>query len=665
MTKPTLHIDLETRSTIDLRKTGVYVYAEHLSTDVWCAAYAIDDGPIELWTPEWGHPEPVRLAVQHGWPIVAHNAAFERIIWKHILTPRYGWPEPKLEQWRCTMVMAYEMGLPGSLENAAAAVGLTAGKDMEGRRLMLQMSKPRLATKKNPELRWWDDQEKLDRLYAYCKQDVEVERQLEKRLLPLRPLEQTLWQLDQKINDRGVLVDRPLCDAALAVVATTTARLDKEIFKVTDGGVRACSNVQELKTWIADYGLPQDGLAKDDLAELLKLDLQPEVRRALEIRQEASKASVSKIAALLRGRSDDGRARGLLQFYAASPGRWGGRRFQPHNLKRPELIQDDEDLKAEQMRAGAIEAVMTGDADVVEMTWGPPLTVVGDLLRSMVVAAPGRTIMAADYSNVEGCGSAWLAGEEKKLQAYRAYQAGTGPDLYKVAAADIYGISIGEVDKPKRQIGKVSELACGYQGAVGAFQKMAYTYGVKVPDEQAASIVKAWRLNNPNIVQFWWDLDDAARFAVEKPGQVGDVGKIKFKTSGSFLFMQLPNRRCLVYPYPRVVEKLMPWGDYKDVVTYKGIDSYTRKWGDCYGYGGLWLQNATEAICRDLLAEAMLRFEAKGFPVILTVHDEVVCEPPLGFGTVENFESEMCVLPGWAEGFPVAASGFEGARYHK
>jgi DNA polymerase bacteriophage-type len=666
----TLHIDFETRSAVDLKKTGVYVYAEDQTTDVWCAAWAVEDQPVEIWRPDEDIPPMIEVAIEEGWTIVAHNANFERTIWHHILTPRYDWPEPKLEQWRCTMVMAYAMGFPGALDMAAPAAGLDIRKDMAGKRLMLQMSKPRKIDA-DGTITWWDEPEKRARLYEYCAQDVEVERQIEKRLLPLRPLEQKLWQLDQIINDRGVQVDLALCEKARQVIDTATDRLDKEMSTVTERAVGRCSNVMELKAFVADYGLPVDSLAKDSLAELLaRDDLPPEVRRALELRQEAAKASVAKIKALMNGTSKDGRARGLLQFYAASPGRWGGRRFQPQNLKRPEMLNNDDEAAAERMRASAIQSIMTGSAEIVEFTWGPPLTIVSDSLRGLIVAADGKKIMAADYSSVEGRGVAWYAGEDKKVEAYRS-----GADLYKVAAGDIYGIPREAVDKQQRQIGKVSELACGYQGGVGAFQAMAYTYRVKVPDEQAADIVKRWRLANSNIVQLWWDLDEAAREAVRRPGttqvaaQSGD--KLRFKKAGSFLFMQIPSGRCLCYPYPRLVEKEMPWKDYdgnpvfKTVVTYKGIDSYTRKWGDCYGYGGLWLQNATEAVCRDLLAGAMLRLESSGFPVILTVHDEIVTEPNLGFGTVENFESAMCELPAWAEGFPLAASGFEGERYHK
>lgn len=372
-----LHIDFETRSPVDLKKTGTYVYAEHPDTDLWCAAYAFGDEPIELWTP--GMPCPPRVAehVRAGSVVFGHNSQSERTMWHYVLAPRYGWPEPKIEQWRCTMVMALAMALPGSLENAAAAVGLEAAKDMEGHSLMMRMARPR-STDANGRPIWWDVPERKERLFAYCKQDVEVERQLEKRLPQLRPPELRLWHLDQRVNDRGVHVDVQLCEAAKRIVATVTKRLNAEMSKVTDFEVTSCTAVSQLTAWVRSRGVPTEALAKDDIDELLATELPDDVRRALELRREAGKASVAKIEALLRGMNADGRARGLLQYHAASTGRWAGRRFQPQNIKRSEL--DEADL------AAAIRAVRTGDADLVEMLFGPALSVVGDCLRGMIDA---------------------------------------------------------------------------------------------------------------------------------------------------------------------------------------------------------------------------------------------------------------------------------------
>lgn len=672
-----LHIDFETRSAVDLKKTGAYVYAEDPSTDIWCAAFALGDEPVRVWRP--GDPVPADVAahVLDGGVVAAHNAAFERVIWHHILGPRYGWPEPVVEQWCCTMVMAYALALPGALEDAAPAAGLDIAKDSAGRRLMLQMAKPR----KLDPLTWWDTPDKVERLLAYCVQDVEVERALMARLRPLKESELALWHLDQHINDRGVYVDVPLCEAAKKVVAATGDRLDREMAEVTGFAVTACSNRNQLITWVREKGVETESIAKDALEELLASDLPADVRRALELRREAAKASVAKIEALLRGMSPDGRARGLLQFHAASTGRWAGRRFQPQNIKRPELEDVDE----------AIDLLMAGDADLIEMVYGAPLSVVGDCLRGMIAAPPGRKIVAADYANIEGRVLAWLAGETWKMDAFRAYdtflldehgnripdpkKAGEflreGPDLYKVAYGRSYGMKPDEVTKPQRQIGKVMELALGYQGGVGAFKTMGVNYGVDLPDEEVEQIRDQWRGAHPAIKQFWWDLEAAAIKAVMEPGSTQWVNDIVFRVAGSFLFMRLPSKRFLAYAYPEIQPKQMPWTDddgrpvWKDSLSYMGVNSYTRKWERCFAYGGLLAENATQAVARDILADAMPRLESAGYEVILTVHDEIVCEVPEDFGSVEEMVEIMTMLPEWAAGCPIAAEGWQGRRYRK
>lgn len=654
-----LHIDFETRSTADLKKTGVHVYATDPTTDLWCAAYAIDDGPVELWVP--GEPCPPAI-VDHilfdDGPVIAHNAPFERNIWRHILTPRYGWLEVPLERWRCTMAMAYAMSLPGSLENAAAAVGLTIAKDMAGHRLMLQMAKPRRVDGK--QITWWDQEEKRQRLYAYCQMDVEVERQLEMRLAPLPAFEQKLWQLDRIINERGVKVDAPLCVRAKKIVADHTDKLNGELSRITDGHVTAVTNTGQIIQYLRTHGLDTGSIAKDQVQELLALDLPPVVRRVVEIREEGSKASVAKIDALLNGMSADGRARELLQYHAASTGRWAGRRFQPQNIKRPSFRDVD----------FAIDMLMSTDAETIDQFLGPPLSIVGDCLRGMVRADEGKKIVAADFSNIEGRVLAWLAGERWKVEAFHAFDAGEGPDLYKLAYSRSFNTPVDSVTKDQRQIGKVMELALGYQGGVGAFQSMAVNYGLKVSDEVADDLKTKWRSAHPKVVSLWSDLDKAAFEAVDT-GNVVHCGRITFKVSGSFLVMRLPSRRCLYYAFPTIVSREMPWKDdagnpiSRECVGYWGVNSYSRKWEQQYLYGGKIVENAVQAIARDVMAYAMFRIEEAGYPIILTVHDEIVSEPAADFGSKEHFEALMREVPSWADGLPIAAKGFEAPRYRK
>jgi DNA polymerase len=259
-----------------------------------------------------------------------------------------------------------------------------------------------------------------------------------------------------------------------------------------------------------------------------------------------------------------------------------------------------------------------------------------------------------------------VSGEEWKLQAFRDFDADTGHDIYKLTAAKILDKHPGEVTKAERQgHGKVPELALGFQGGVVAFQKMAVNYGVRLTDEEADAIKVAWRERHPRTTQTWYDLEDAARSAVRSPGRIVSVGPVQFRTAGSFLFLRLPSGRCICYPYPRIVDKKAPWGAMKPTVCFKGVDTFTRKWGDCYAYGGLWMQNIAEGISRDVLAEGMTRLEASGYPIILTVHDETVAEPKAEHGSAAEFERIMVEQPAWAPGLPIAASGFEAERYRK
>ncbi len=685
-----LHVDFETRSAIDLKKCGVYVYAADPTTDIWCMAWAFDDDEPRIWIPGQRPPIAIVEHVEAGGTLLAHNAAFERTIWRHILAPRYGFPEPKTEQWRCTMAMGYAMALPGALEHMVPALGLDTAKDMQGHRLMRSMAVPRRPKKGEPDgLYWRDSDENKQRLYSYCKTDVDAERAADKRLVRLRPSEQRLWHLDQVINDRGVPVDADLCRKALAIVEAHTKTLDKEMANITDWEITACSNLNQIKTYIKARGVELgekldkktmrfvDTLDKEIVGEILaRNDVDPKARRVLELRQEAGKASVAKINALLNGMSADGRARGLTQFHAANTGRWSGRRFQPQNIIRPDETFDID---------GAIDVVLGQSTEkalrTLDTLYGAPLTCISYLLRSMVAPKTGRKIVAADFESIEGVVLPWLAGEDWKLKAFREYLAGRGPKMYLVAASAIYGIPVAQMSKkthPDEYLaGKVSELACGFGGGVGAFQAMARQYGLTISDEKADEIKKAWREKHPRIVRFWWDLEEAAIDAIASPGKVARCGPVAFRVVGSFLWCQLPSGRALCYPYPAIRQVTTPWGEPKDAVTFKTVpnasnfrkivpdDSNTSKWARISTYGGGLAENVTQAVARDVLAEAMVRLEEHNYPIILHVHDEAVAEVDEGFGSAEEFEQIMVEPAPWMAGLPIAASGFEAERYRK
>lgn len=673
-----LYIDFETRSPVDLRKEGLARYARHPLTEALCMAWAFGDNGIDI----LHSSEPVIGLdyVADGGIVVAHNAAFEIAVWNEIMVKRYGWPRLRIEQVRCTMAACYAQSLPGALENAAHALGLKITKDTEGRALMLRMCKPRA------DGTYYDTPEARARLGEYCKQDVAVEREIYKRVLPLPDREQKLWELDQVINLRGVPFDMDSLKAALTVADSEKERLNKDMATVTQGAVTACSALPALKEWAADYGVLPDSLAKAELNDMLEEEAIPEiVKVALRIRQAAGRfTSISKLNAIKR-RQIDGRVPNTFQYHAATTGRWAGRGIQPHNFTRdlPEPEQVEDILRS--LREGCVRWL--------DIAYGEPSIMISKCLRGFIHAAPGKLLMGGDFANVEGRGIAWLAGEKWKLKAFEECDANPDlPDMYVRAYSKSFGVPVEKVTKEQRQIGKVQELAFGYGGGAGAFHTMGKTFGVKVSDAKAEEFKDAWRAVHTMIRTYWYDLETAAKRAVEYPGEVFEAGHagraVKFRKRGSFLWCRLPSGRNLCYPYPTVevggrfgqpsltykgVPDTMVWSAYiaqkergEANTTYVVDDpSNSREWCRIATYGGKLAENITQAICRDLLAEAIVRVEAAGFPVVLHVHDEVVCEGDFNDSDLFKFQELMTVVPDWAAGFPIAAGCWLSARYIK
>jgi DNA polymerase len=660
-----LHVDFETHSLLDLKAVGLHNYANHRSTAPWCMAWAIGDGEPNLWTP--GQPCPTEI-VQHlraGGETVAHNAPFELAIWNNICVPMYGWPELKPERTTCTMAAAYAMALPGALEDAALALGLHVLKDTEGRSLMLRMARPRRMDGDTPV--WWDDPEKLARLYEYCRQDVRVERELHKRVLPLSTKERSVWLMDYRINQRGVQADVETAKAGVTLAEEVKAVCDSEIGKLTGGAVTTTGALIPLKQWLSDHGAPVDSLDKQSIVDLLATELPPEVRRALMLRQEASKSSTAKLAKIAAQAGADGRLRNLFQYHGAAPGRWTGRGVQPHNFVR--------DVPPPEVVEAVFGHVRRGEAKAIDMIYGMPLTMLSQCMRGFLTAAEGNVLVGADYSNVEGRGTAWVSGEDWKLAAFRAADAGTGPGIYELTAGKILRKPTAGITKHERQAyGKVPELALGYAGGVGAFQKMAKTYGVKMKDAQAEEIKVAWRAQHPRIVATWRGLNAAAMNAVRCPGDVYSAGHpgrgVKYKMVGSFLWCLLPSGRAICYPYPKLLE-----GKYGPQLTYMAVPNpddlriadphNSSRWARIATHGGPLMQNVVSGICRDLLAEAMTALDAAGEKIVLHVHDDCSVETPLALAeeSLARVNAAMNAVPAWAKGFPLAAKGKIMRRY--
>lgn len=704
--QPIVHLDFETRGTVDLKKTGVDVYARDPTTDVLCVAWAASGGPVCLWTPDQGSGDGLLTllgCIRGGATVVAHNAAFEAAIWNHVMVPRYGWPELPIEQMRCTMAMAYAMSLPGALVDVAPALGLHQRKDDAGHRVMLQLCKPR-KIHDDGTIEWWDDLAKYETLYEYCKADVEVERAVYDRLLQLSPKEQKVWFFDHKVNQRGIYVDKPALEAAHDLVSAQKKLYNAQMRELTNNAVATCDAISQLADWLRFKNVPvPNGVSKAEIVEMLNADnLDGDAATVLRLRQEAGKTSTAKLSSMIHGLGHDGRIRGTMQYHAAGTGRWGGRRIQPQNYPRQKMDEKDITEVFAMLHATKEKGLKVSQVlKEIDVFYGPPMQVLSECLRTFIMAAPGNDLIGGDFSNIEGRTLAWLAGEEWKLDAFRAYDTGTGHDIYKITAGGILGKDPGAVDKEKRQgYGKVPELALGYGGGVEAFRSMAVIYGVDMAaaydticeispttasyaeeaynergsgDKRewvASEVVKLeWRRQHPAIVRYWDALEYAASNAILNEGQVYDAGPegraVKFRVNGSFLWCLLPSGRVLCYPYPKIQMVKTPWGAEKEGITYMGVDQQTRKWVRQKTYGGKLAENITQAVARDVLVDGMGRVEFAGYPVVLHVHDEAVCEVPRGFGSTEEFSRLMATNSTWNEGLPIAVDGWRGQRYEK
>ncbi len=722
-----LRIDFETRSPVNLKTRGVYIYAEHPDTDALLASYKIGDGPLSRWKRGQSCPADIRAHVEAGGEISAQNAAFERLIWWNVLTPKHGWPRPKLEQFRCTAVTAAAMSLPRDLANLGAALGLDVQKDAEGSRLMKIHSIP-IGFDAQGQPIWHklaDDPDSLERYHQYCDVDVLTEEAAAKRLVPLSQAEMEIYWLNERINDRGLRIDVTSARAAVSMVEDAKKQINRELVKVTGGYVTAVTQVAALRAWCAQQGVELPSMEKDEIDDLLVNcdDLPDRVRQALELRQDGAKPSVEKVAAMLNRVSADGRARGVyIHHGAGQTGRFSSRGVQAHNM--PKYRKVFEKAVEDGLRFSTLfQTIRTGDVAAFELLYGGdlgrPLHLLSDAARSCIWAAPGHDLMPADYSSIEGRMAAWFAGEDWKVDAFRALDRGEGHGIYELAAAGIYGIPVEAVTKAHRPTGKVAELSCQYQTGAGGIRKFARTSKIKLhelfpalweasveqreyaekrfADRQqaneentkglgregwiAAELMKlGLRAKHPRIADrkdgAWTQLEEAAVAAVEQPGSVVSAlnNRVRYIVAHGFLWCQLPSGRCLAYGSPRMAETEAPWADKtvepakrekKMSLTVRGVDATNDKWIRFPVYGGSLFNNVVQGSAADILRHGMLNAEAAGYPIVLHTHDEMAAEVPRGWGDVKEFEQIICNLPAWADGLPLTASGFRSKRYMK
>ena len=649
-----LHLDLETYSSAPLPKCGVYRYCDSPDFEILLLSYAFDDESVVTVDLACGEeiPEGFLAALTDSQVVkIAHNATYERVCFSRYLR-RSGllaageWLDPA--QWRCTMVMAWYLTLPGRLADVAVALNVTEKKMEEGKDLIRYFSVPCKPTKTNggrtrnlPQ----HAPEKWAMYKKYNAQDVEAERAVYKALLahPLPEHEWVLYALDQRINDRGVRVDRLLVKQAMAVDLAFSRQAFQRAQELT--GLENPGSVSQLKAWLADMDMPMESLSKRIVQEKAA-EADGIVKELLELRLELSKTSIKKYEAMARTVCRDGRVHGMLQFGGASRTfRWAGRLVQLQNVPQNHLP----DLRL------ARDIVKRSDEEQLEMLFGSVPNTLSELIRTAFIPKDGCRFIVADFSAIEARVLAWLAGEEWVLEEFR----GAGK-IYEATASRMFHVPQETIVKgypnyEYRQKGKQAVLSCGYGGGVGALKAM----GAKMPEEEMQPLVDSWRAANPHIVQFWYALGNAASEVIEKHNSVR-VGKVKVYWRDNRLLIRLPSGRDLCYLSPRfVVNRFGSRGIGYLAASVNGKMELQET------FGGRWAENCTQAIARDLLAHAMRNLEVAGYPIVFHVHDEAVMEVPIGQGSVEEACRIMAIPPDWAQDLPLRADGEEMEFYRK
>ena len=641
-----LSMDIECFSDVDLIKCGVYAYADSPAFEILLFAWSFDGGETQIIDLAQGEklPAEVEEAIfDVSVTKTAYNANFERTC----LSKHFGRYIPP-ESWHCSAVQAAMLALPRSLEDVGRVLGLDEQKMKEGKELIRYFCVPCKPTKANGGRTRnlpCHAPEKWELFKTYCKRDVDVEKSIRRKLhnFPIPESEMELYRLDQRINDRGVLVDMGLVEQAIACERLHKEVVTKRAYELT--GLENPNSVAQLKGWLGDKGMEAESLSKKAVADMIA-ETDGEVEELLRLRLLMAKTSVKKYEAMERSVCSDGRVHGLLQFYGANrTGRFAGRLVQIQNL--PQNHIPDLELARELVKQGRFEDI--------ELLYDSTPNVLSELIRTAFIPKPGCRFVVADFSAIEARVLAWLSGEQWRLDVFTSHG-----KIYEASASSMFHVPMEEITKtsPLRQKGKLAELGLGFGGAAGALISMG-ALDMGLTEDELPPLVAAWRKANPHITQFWWDVDAAAIKAVREK-QKTKVGRIIFEYKSGILFITLPSGRKLSYVKPRMAVNRFG----RDGLTYEGI-SENKKWSRIETYGPKLVENIVQGTARDLLAEAMLRVEKKGYPIVMHCHDEIIAEVPDGIGSVDEMCEVMAVQPVWAEGLPLRADGYSCSFYQK
>ena len=694
-----------------LPSIGAAVYSEHHSTEVLSCAYDLKDGKGKrLWLPSQPLPIDLFAYVMSGGLLEAWNCAFERWIWVNVCQRKYNWPPIMLEQFRDAKAKSHAFAVPGGLDAAGMVMNIEHKKHKDGKRLLDKFSMPRNPTKNDPRTRilLQDDPNDANLLYQYNLQDIAAEAELSSLMPDLTGEELDFWLCDQKINFRGVQLDQTTIISAVAVLEQAHEKYNTELRALTGNKVQSASEIQKLRKWLMECNTSVPSLDAETVADLLKIEsLHPVLRRVLQIREMIGSAAVKKLYAMLNQLTKSGRVHDLFIYHSARTGRAAGTGPQPQNLPNSGPMvskcmrckkhfnmesyvcpwcgcystRDHVEWNAEAAE-NAIETISTGNLDCVEYFWGNAIDVISGCLRGMFISAPGKDLICSDYSAIEAVVLAALAGENWRMEVFR-----THGKIYEMSASKITGIPFdnfiqhkketGQHHPMRKKVGKVAELASGYQGWIGAWKQFGADEFFN--DDDIKKAILAWRSASPAIVEMWggqvkdwfpsfYGLEGAAVQAVLNPGKKFSYRSISYIVNRDVLYCQLLSGRYLTYHKPR----LTPSDRKQDTLSlsFEGWNTNPKNggigWIRMQTYGGKLTENIVQATARDILAHAIVNLEKSGYPVVLHVHDEIVSEIPENFGSVAEFEEIMSKLPSWASDSPVKANGgWRAKRYSK